>query len=121
MGRNLFIRVSAVTYSEEAVRKSWPRLCGLVWPEDGPGAPSAYVQALMGMPGKGVMELAHALAEGQALADEPIKTQLAPFAAKLASLLRDMETALGDRNAQAAHALANNVEDTLDDAEKALS
>ncbi len=33
MGRVLFIRVSAVTYEEKAVREAWPFLTDLAWPK----------------------------------------------------------------------------------------
>ena len=33
MGKILQIRVSAWTYNEDDVPRTWPRLCSAVWPE----------------------------------------------------------------------------------------
>ena len=115
MGRNLFIRVSAVSYSEETVRKDWPRLCALVRPGDDPFPVLPHAAAPLG-----VMELLRELPEVQPILEDPARREaLAPFLPRLAHLLEMMEYALGERDVHKAHALTNDVEDALDEAEKA--
>ncbi len=119
MARNLFIRVSAVTYDEVAVRKTWPKLCALVWPDDAPGA-SSVLGGAPGTPARGVLELAAAFEDyaGFADMDKAKRAALEPFAQKLSALRAMLEAALGDRAVQRAHDLTNAIEDCLDDAEK---
>lgn len=114
MGRNLFIRVSAATYNEDAVRKDWPRLCATVHPGDGPFPVVASAQAPFG-----VMQLLRELVDNGAFLENPVKDALVPFLPRLADLLKMMEDALGERDVPQAHALTNEIEDTLDEAEKA--
>ena len=66
------------------------------------------------------MDLVRELPEIQPLLENTDQREaLAPFAPRLARLLEMMENALGDRDVHKAHALTNEIEDTLDEAERA--
>ncbi len=115
MGRNLFIRVSTATYNEDAVFKDWPRLCALVRPDN----PFPVLPKDTGP--FGVVELLRELADnGAFLPKGPAAEALAPFLPKLARLRQMMDDALGDRDVKKAHALTDEIEDALDEAEKSL-
>ena len=125
MGRILFIRVSAVTYDEKDVPKAWPKLCAAVWPEPGvagAGSPAAEVRKGMGTPVRGVLELVDALADFMQFGDmsEAQKAALERPVSSLREMRQKLDDALGNRNAQEAHTLANSIEDMLDEAEKSI-
>ena len=125
MGRILFIRVSAETYDEKDVPKIWPKLCAAVWPEPGvagAGSPATEVRKGMGQPSRGVLALVDALVEYVQFGDisGSQKTALEGAVSALAGTRQKLDEALGNRNAQEAHELANSIEDTLDKAEKAM-
>jgi len=125
MPRILFLRVSACTYDEKDVPRTWPMLFAAVWPdEDLADIDSARKLARKLAPAreKGVLELARALPElvrfGEL--DDRKKTVLRPFADILESLHVKLDAALGDRDVKTAETLCTALEDTLDEAEAAL-
>ena len=124
MGRNLFIRVSAVTYDEARMRKDWPCLCALVWPEeDGGGDPVR--NRFAGRPGwrnRGIMDLAADLPDRIAYGtvSGEWKEALSPLVRRLRECFSSLENALGDRDVASAGKLTNSLEEVLDALEAAL-
>lgn len=124
-GRILFIRVSAVTYDEKDVLKTWPMLYAAVWPDpgvDGADSPARIVRKYVPAPGRGVLELADALVEFVRFGSLPEgwKEALQAPADRLEDLRRKMDDALGDQNVQAARSLTGDIENALDDAERLI-
>ena len=115
MGNVLFIRVSAQTYSETAMRKAWPGLCRLALPGDEYSVAPAARE-------KGVLDLVTALTEGVHFSVFPkeVLPILAPHARELEQLQGQLETALGDHDVPQAKQQANAIERALDKAENAL-
>lgn len=105
MGKVLQIRVSAWTFSEDEVEKTWPKLWKLVWGEGGDAVPK-----------KGVMELALAVfnAVRAGLVSSDAVKALKDKAEEVESLRQDMESALASRNPQKADSLSYEIEDCLD-------
>jgi hypothetical protein len=124
MGRNLFIRVSAVTYDEELMRREWPHLCALAWPEETGGKDPA-LKILCGDMRKrrGIMELAADIPDRIAYGDLPAERRrlLRPLADRLQAAFTSLETALGDRDVVLAGKRTNGVEDALDALESFLA
>ena len=125
MPRILFLRVSASTYDEKDVPRTWPMLFAAVWPdEDLADIDSARKLARKLAPEreKGVLELARALTEFVRFGefDDRKKTVLRPFADTLESLHAKLDAALGDRDVKTAETLCTALENTLDEAEAAL-
>jgi hypothetical protein len=123
MGRNLFIRVSAVTYDQDRMRKEWPHACALAWPEEmgGKCAPPHP-------PGGerrcgGIMELVADILDRIAYGSLPGEQEeaLRPLAGRLKEDFRTLETALENRDAALAGTLTNRVEDALDALELSLA
>ena len=114
MGNVLFIRVSAVTYDEAAMRKEWPGLYALCFSGDrdwgfGPGE-------------KNVMELIMALDTGVRYSDMA-KDQVAILknhTPGLVQLKLALDMALGDHDVPTAKKLVNDIELALTNADKAL-
>lgn len=104
MGRLLQIRVSAWTFSEDDVEKTWPRLWNLVWPE-----PKV-------IPYKGVMELTEAVFDGAraGLLTKEVREALGEKADQAEALRQEIETALVDRDPRKADKLTYELEDCLD-------
>jgi hypothetical protein len=125
MSRILFIRVSAETYDERDVLESWPKLFAAVWPDasvDKTDSPSKIVNRLLPDPKRGALELLDGFVEYARfgdMSDAPRKAAQ-PHAEKLSDLRLKLDAALGDRDVSKAHALTNDIEDTLDEAEKAM-
>lgn len=105
MGKVLQIRVSAWTFSEDEVQKTWPKLWKLIWGEGGDAIPK-----------KGVLELALAVfnAVRGALVSPAAAEALKEKAEEVESLRLDMESALASRNPQKADSLSYEIEDCLD-------
>jgi hypothetical protein len=123
MGRALFIRVRAETYDEKDVLGAWPLLCGLVWPQTRPGAILPARKARAAVPaGQGALELADALPDLARFGDMPpaVKQALQTPASRLETLRQRLDDALGDRDVRAAQTVIDALEQTLDEAEKAL-
>lgn len=125
MSRILFIRVSAETYDEKDVLQTWPKLFAAVWPDglvDAADSPRKILGKLSPDPKKGALELVDGFVEYARFADMPaaLRSALEPCAAKLADLREKLDQALGNRDVSRAHTLTNDIEDALDEAEKAL-
>ena len=130
MGRVLTIRLSAVTYNEEDVFRSWPHLCGLAWPGKGqifsdgwkPDPASFAPPVTAESVRRGVAELAAGLLEESRLGDwdKAVKSSLQPGLADLEKAVRQLETALADWQPQAANTASNALEDCLDALEEKL-
>ena len=116
MGNVLFIRVSAQTYSENAMRKAWPRLCHIVFPDDGPMKPGDFGRE------KTVLDLITSLAEGVrfSLFSKEVLPLLETPSLLLEDLARQLESALGDHDVPRAKQLTNAIELALEKAEDAL-
>ena len=112
MGRLLQIRVSAWTYSEADVEKTWKSLWKLVWDEGGDAIPK-----------KGVLELAHAVFDavraGLIPADQAEK--LRAKADEVEDLRLKLESAINDRDPKGADKLTYDLEDCLDALEEIAS
>ncbi|BCS86894.1 hypothetical protein [Pseudodesulfovibrio sediminis] len=105
MGKVLQIRVSAWTYSEDEVKKTWPNLWRLMWEDGGDAIRS-----------KGVMELAKAVHDaGRAgLIPEDAAAALKEKAAEVEVIRLKIEKALNDREPKVADSLSYEIEDCLD-------
>ncbi|MDL2316083.1 hypothetical protein LJC59_03265 [Desulfovibrio sp. OttesenSCG-928-A18] len=122
MAGNLFIRVSAVTYDEKEVPRSWPLLFMAVWPDpglDGFSSPAKLARKLVPAANRGVLELARAVDDFAHYGDVPEagRAKIEAAAEKLRALLEKLDAALGDRDVQGAHKLCAQIEDALDEAE----
>lgn len=125
MGRNLFIRVSAVTYDEKAVPKAWPTLYAAVWPDPGmagAGSPARLARNLVPASERGVLELVDAFVEYIHFGDLPKEKRdtLKEAAAMLEKLRGQMGEALGNRDVPTASGLTNAIEDALDQTERLM-
>ncbi len=104
MGQVLQIRVSAWTYSEDEVEKTWPNLYRLIWDESGDRIPK-----------KGVLELAadtfDAVRAG--LIDSAAAEALKEKADEVDAIRLKIEKALADRDPQGADKLTYEIEDCL--------
>jgi len=105
MGKLLQIRVSAWTFSEDEVQKTWPGLWDLVWGEGGDAIPK-----------KGVLELAQAVFDAvRAGLISSEKAELLREKAEEAEDLRfKIEAALAARDPKGADKLTYDLEDCLD-------
>lgn len=122
MGRNLFIRVSAVTYDEKAVPKTWPALYAAAWPDPGmagAGSSARIARNLVPASERSVLELTDAFAEYVRFGDLPKEKRAAlkEAAVTLEKLRGQMDEALGNRDVPTANSLTNAIEDALDRAE----
>lgn len=110
MGRNLIVRVSAQTWDQAEVEQRWPALCRLGF------SPPVLFEAP-----RGVLELVENLAdrldmgvlpeEEAGLAGEQIR--------RAAAAKARLEAELAEWNAKAASASTDEIEDALDEAERA--
>ncbi|MDL2210858.1 formin-like protein 18 [Desulfovibrio sp. OttesenSCG-928-O18] len=131
MGRVLTIRLSAVTYNEEDVFRSWPNLCALAWPGKGDLAgggwrpkAGAFAPPVAAEPvRRGVLELAHDLSEEFTFGDwdAELKDRAGNGMADLKKAVADLEKALADWQPQAANAASNDMEDALDKLQRQLA
>lgn len=105
MGKVLQVRVSAWTFSEEEVEKTWPALWKLIWGEGGDAVPK-----------KGVLELAHATFDAvrAGLIDSDKADALRDKAEEVEKLRIRMEDALAARQPKEADGLTYEIEDCLD-------
>lgn len=125
MAQNLFIRVSAETYDDNAVPRAWPLLFAASWPDpyvDSKDSPAALAKQLSAGPGRGVLQLVDAFSDFAHYGDitEAERKVLEPAADKATDLKRELEDALGDRDVHRAFALCGSIEKALDEAEKIL-
>ncbi|AMK12093.1 hypothetical protein [Pseudodesulfovibrio indicus] len=107
MGRLLQVRVSAWTYSEDEVRKTWPSLWKLAW------------QDSSAIPKKGVLELADAVFDAvrAGLIPDAQAKALKEEAEKADQLRIAIEKALGEWKPGEADKLIYQLEDTMDSLE----
>lgn len=107
MGKVLQVRVSASTYNEADVEKTWPTLWKLVWQD-----PAA-------IPKKGVMELAGAVYDAvrAGLIPDDQAAALKDKADKADELKHAIEKALNDWKPADADKIIYQLEDTLDELE----
>jgi hypothetical protein len=136
LGKILDIRVTARTYSEDDVAKTWPRLALLAWPEWSAGlgmdrvsdslpgySPGiSLAEKALGTRKHGVMELAQALPDLLkfcGLPDNFVKALEEPVSL-VERLRRELEAALGDWDTKSALALTFKLEDALGAAERSL-
>lgn len=125
MPRILFIRVSASTYDEKDVPRTWPMLYAAVWPDkdlEGVDSPKKLARKLAPAREKGALELAEAFAEHARFGDMDAKARqaLKDSAGRLEDIRKDLDAALGDRDVKKAEALCSALENALDDAESAM-
>lgn len=105
MGKCLQIRVSAWTFSEDEVEKTWPNLWKLIWDESGHAIPK-----------KGVLELVRDTYDAArvGLIDSKAAEALKEKSEEADKLSHDLEQALNDRNPKEADKLSYEIEDCLD-------
>lgn len=136
MGKLLDIRVTAKTYNEEDVAKTWPGLVALAWPEwssrlglksidkslAGFSIQASPVEASLGAKPHGVVELASALPDLLKFADLPDN-----IISAMQTPVKDVEDAssalakaLGDWNTKEALDITFKLEAALTKAEEAL-
>ena len=137
MGRILDIRVIAQTFNEDEVARAWPGLCSLVWPGwmasfnvrerwiDKIAALNpepSLVEKALGQCRHGVLELAQSLEDLAAFGRLPEHvTGGLRFSIHLASRASaGLAAALADRDTKTAGRMSAELEDALDQAEKAL-
>jgi hypothetical protein len=126
MPKVLFIRVSAETYDENQVPKTWPLLFNTVWPDadlEGVADPKTLVRKLVGDRKRGALELAREfadLASFETLPDGADKALLRQKAQELETALHALEESLGNRDVRGASASCDALESALDAVEIAL-
>ncbi len=126
MARQLFIRVTAQTYDENAVPGAWPSLFAAVWPEPGvesAGSAKARLKLLVPAPERGVLELVDGFYDHAHYADMPEerRRRLIPAADKASMRKRELEEALGNRDVQKADEACAAIEASLEEAEALLA
>lgn len=111
MGKVLQIRVIAVTWNEDLIEEYWPRVAKLAF--------SVPIK----LANRGVLEMVRALEEGLEFAKWPEarKNALGPGIRKCAQIRADLEKALADWKPEQANQLSNQLEDALDELERAFA
>ena len=111
MGKVLQVRVTATTYNDAEVEKSWPSLWKLIWPE-----PAA-------IPRKGVLELAAAVYDAvrAGLIPDHVAGALKAKADQAEALRHAIDKALNDWKPAEADRIIYQLEDTLDELEDIAS
>ena len=109
MGKVLQIRVIATTWNDDLVEDYWPRLARLSF-----GLPIKFEN-------HGVLEMVRGLAEGLQFMkwSDARKAAMGPGIEKVAEIRREIEKALSDWNPRQANELSNQLEDALDQLERA--
>ena len=112
MGKILQIRVMAYTYNEAEVKRAWPKLCALAFPEHYP--------ATTDNAGKGVFELIDSLVDQIRfdMVEKSVKKVLETGTEALHDLKKQMEQALADWDPRKANTLSDELEQALDELEK---
>ena len=109
MGRALQIRVSAVTWNEDLLEECWPRLTELAF-----SVPVSHER-------RGVLEMVRALDDGlKFLPWSEARRAAGRGIHKAARLKAELEAALADWDPGKANRLSDQLEDVLDDMEKAF-
>lgn len=109
MGKFLQIRLIATTPDPDIIAKEWPRLAALAF------------QVPLKLQNHGILEMARALEDGLQFMDWPQKTKeaLAPGIKKIAQTRSELEKALADWDPTRANSLSSQLEDQLDNLERA--
>lgn len=110
MAKNLIVRVSAQTWDPAEVEKRWPALCRMGF------SPPVLFESP-----RGVLELVENLAdrlEMGVLPEEEAKLS-AEHIRRAAGFKAQLEAELAEWNAKAASKLTDDIEEALDDAERA--
>lgn len=104
MGKVLQIRVSAWTYNEDDVQRTWAGLSALAWPQ--PARPGEK---------RGVLELVTALENGLAFEDwsKGVADRLRQGITQAGDIRIRLEQALADWDPREANRLSDVLEDTL--------
>ena len=115
MGRVLQIRVSAWTYNEDEVVRTWPQLAELVWAQLGRWGPVGLKH--------GVIELAEYLADAIRFSDLPDeqKQRLDHGAQTVTTRLTEMRDALANWDPRTANALSEKLEEALTELERQMN
>ncbi len=108
MGKALQIRVSAVTWNEELVKKLWPKLSEFAF-----SIPHKHSK-------HGVLEMVQCLGDGLEFMNWPQKRKelLGPNIIKVVDIMRNLEHALASWNPREAHTLSEELEDILNTLER---
>ncbi len=103
MGKALQIRVSAVTWNEELLKKLWPKLSEFAF-----SIPHKHNK-------QGVLEMVQCLGDGLQFMPWPEKRKevLGPNIIKAVDVMRNLEHALAGWDAREAHKLSEDLEDIL--------
>lgn len=125
MSRVLFVRVSANTYDEAEVPRTWPVMYATVWPDAslaGVDSPAKLARKLIPAAERGVLELADAFIQHFHFGDLPTggSKTLGADVARLEGLRQDLNDALGNRDVPATQRACDALETCLDDLEKDL-
>lgn len=109
MGKVLQIRVIAVTWDQDLVEETWPRISRLAF--------SVPIK----LANHGVLEMTRALSEGLAFEkwSPERKEALGPGIRKAERIRIDLDKALADWEPSKANQLSDELEDTLDALERA--
>jgi hypothetical protein len=113
MGRILTIRVQAVTFSPEEVRRQWPKLWGVAFERHRPVFPC---------PHQGVLELVQAVDDARHFGSVE-KEEALVLAQGMPAVLaarRSLERALSDWDVRGAVAATDTLEDALDYVEQQM-
>lgn len=131
MGRILTVRLSAVTYNDEDVFRTWPALCALAWPGQGetrsgvwrPSAPSFGGPVPPEKKTRGVPDLVRDLLEEARFGnwEAGLQDRLKQELADLGTVLAALDKALEDWQPQAANKATDSLEDILDKLEKIVT
>ncbi len=108
MGKALQIRVSAVTWNEELLKKLWPKLSEFAF-----SIPHKH-------PKHGVLEMVQCLGDGLQFMPWTTdrKEKLGPNIIKAVDIMRKLEHALANWNPREAHTLSEELEDILNTLEQ---
>jgi len=114
MGKVVQVRVSAYTYSEDDVRKSWPLLWKLAFEDNTPGFPHEM---------KGVLELVRALDDLYQFGDVSgaVREVLAEGLPGVVKEVQELQKQLADWNPTAANQATDRLEEGLSRLEKRIA
>lgn len=109
MGKVLQIRVIAVTWNDDLLEENWPKLTQLAF--------SVPIK----LENHGLLEMVRALSEGLQFMkwSDARKEAMGPGIRKIAKIREDLEKALADWEPRKANDLSDQLEDALDELERA--
>ena len=118
MGKHLQIRVSAATFRPEDIKKAWPALHAIAWPDPPPAdTPAGPLFAT-----RGVLELVEALDNGRRFHSWPKElVELTRDGIDTCLALKDrLEQALADWKPAEANTLSDELEERLAELDKSV-